>query len=79
MIVRYIDLPCTIRGMTVCEHDFYSVYINARLSYEEQQKAVKHELTHINRGDFTRDVSISCIEDMETGQELVIIDSNMRK
>lgn len=51
--VRYIDLPYTIKGMTVQDiNGFYNVYINSRLSFEEQRKALKHELEHISRHDF---------------------------
>ena len=45
--IRYVDLPPTVRGVTACTDGFYNVYINAYLSYEEQQKATKHGLKHI--------------------------------
>ena len=52
-IIRYIDLPYTIKGVTVLDSDgFYNVYINSHLSWEEQNKAVKHDLEHIRRDDF---------------------------
>lgn len=52
-IIRYIDLPYTIKGVTVLDSDgFYNIYINSHLSWEEQKKAVKHELEHIRRDDF---------------------------
>lgn len=52
-IVRYIDLPCTVKGVTVMDKDgFYNIYINSQLSFEEQKKAVHHELHHIAREDF---------------------------
>ena len=73
VIIRYIDLPCTIRGMTVYEDDFYSVYINARLSYEEQRRTIQHELMHIGRSDFDRQMPIGCIEDMEIGESVDIV------
>ena len=62
--IRYINLPLTIRGMTACSEGFYNVYINASLSFEEQQKAIKHELTHIKRDDFYSDDPIEKIEDI---------------
>lgn len=34
--------------------DGYTILINARLSYEGQQRAYKHALRHIQRGDFER-------------------------
>lgn len=51
--IVYIDLPCHIKAMTAMDSDgFYNIYVNARLNYEEQKKAIKHELTHIYRDDF---------------------------
>lgn len=53
--VLYLDLPCCIKGMTALdENGFYNIYINARLGYKEQQKTIRHELTHITRQDFYR-------------------------
>ena len=62
--IRYVALPPTVRGMTACADGFYNVYINACLSYEEQQKAIKHELEHIKRNDFYSDAPIGEIEDI---------------
>lgn len=62
--IRFIDLPVKIKGITVLSSDFYNVYINARLSYAEQQKAIHHELTHINRDDFYSDADIVEIENL---------------
>lgn len=62
--IRFVDLPAGIKGITVLKKDFYSVYINAGLSSEEQQKAIKHELTHIKREDFYSDAAIEEIENL---------------
>ena len=63
-IVRYIDLPITVKGATVMDYDgFYNIYINSRLSYEEQKKTIAHEMEHIVRGDF---FSCATLEDVET-------------
>ena len=63
-IVRYIDLPITVKGATVMDYDgFYNIYINSRLSYEEQKKTIAHEMEHIVRGDF---FSYATLEDVET-------------
>lgn len=52
-IVRYVDLPCSVRGVTVLDFDGnYNVYINSRLSYDVQQGALEHELNHIKNNDF---------------------------
>ena len=62
--VRYINLPVSIRGITVLNNGFYNIYINAKLSYEEQQRAIRHELTHVKRNDFYSEAAIEEIEDM---------------
>ena len=64
--IIYIDLPCCIKGVThLCRDGFYHIYINSRLGYYEQQKAIRHELEHIARGDFySPDIPIGIIETM---------------
>lgn len=62
--IRYVNLPTTVRGVTACADGFYNVYINAYLSYEEQQKAIKHGLKHIKRNDFYSDAPIEEIENI---------------
>ena len=63
--IRYIDLPCCVNGVTVMDRDgFYNIYINARLDYPHQQQAIRHELTHISRGDFFREDKLERIETM---------------
>ena len=62
--VRYIDLPYTVKGVTVMdESGFYNIYINSRLSWEEQRKDFDHELEHILRDDF--DNTEASLEDVE--------------
>lgn len=61
--IRYIDLPCKVNGTTVQDASgFYNVYINSRLSYEAQQRAIIHELTHIRRDDFYSNDRLELIE-----------------
>lgn len=63
--IRYIDLPCKINGTVAQDNDgFYNIYINSKLSYEAQQKAIRHELTHIQRNDFYRNESLELIENI---------------
>jgi len=62
--VRYINLPCSVRGLTVMDNEnFYNIYINARLSLTHQHDALMHELEHINRNDFYK--TCQCLEDVE--------------
>lgn len=61
--IRYIALPVTVKGVTAMDSDgFYNIYINSRLSYEEQKKAIAHEMEHIARGDF---FSFDTLEEVE--------------
>ncbi|MCD8327665.1 MAG: ImmA/IrrE family metallo-endopeptidase [Ruminococcus sp.] len=63
--VRYIDLPITVKGVTAMdETGFFNIYINARLSVEEQRRTIAHELTHIARGDFFSYRSLEEVENM---------------
>lgn len=64
--IRYIDLPYSVKGMTVLDKNgFANIYINARLCYNIQQQAIKHELEHIRRKDFDRPlVPLGAIENI---------------
>lgn len=63
--VRLVDLPPGIGGVVTPNDDAtYSIYINARLAIDQQQKAMKHELEHIERDDFYNDLPISEVERM---------------
>ena len=51
--IRGIELPLTVKGVTVVDSDGnFNVYINILLSHAVQQKATKHELKHIISGHF---------------------------
>ena len=59
VIIRLIDLPHTVKGMTVLDEEGdYNVYLNARLSGEQRVVAFRHELEHIKNGDFYREDSV---------------------
>ena len=59
---RVIDLPSRVNAVTVVdENDDFNVYVNAKLSPEEQQKAYQHECRHIRKNHFYRDKPVlSC-------------------
>ncbi len=61
--IRYVPLPVSLKGITVEDAaGFYNIYINSLLSYEEQQKAIKHELTHVSRNDFDQEKPLHLVE-----------------
>lgn len=63
IIKRNINLPTTIRGYTIRDHNGdYNIYINARMTTERQMETYMHELRHIREGDFSRSGSVDLIE-----------------
>lgn len=57
------DLPVSVQGLTVRDSNGdYNVYLNAKLSREEQQRVYCHELEHIRGGDFDRLDPVSALE-----------------
>lgn len=54
VILRYISLPVTVRGLTIQDSEGnYNVYLNARLTYEANLNTFQHEIQHIEHGDFS--------------------------
>ncbi len=55
--VQFIQFPDTSTKETVVpnEDGSYTIFIEASLSHEAQQKAFKHAMKHILGDDFTRD------------------------
>ena len=62
-IVRLIDLPVKIKGVVSYSQDGTpNIYINSRLSIDQQRKAYLHELEHIHNDDAYNDKTISAVE-----------------
>ena len=62
--VRLVRLPSTICGVTVKdENGDFNVYINSNLSTSAQNRALEHEMKHIERGDFYSDLGIEKLEE----------------
>ena len=63
-VVRPLDLPYAIKGLVALDSDgFANIYVNSRLSREEQRKAAMHEISHLNRNDFYSSATINDAED----------------
>lgn len=63
--VEYLDLPHSVRGMTVRSfdgEDYYTIILNARLDKETTERAYKHELWHITHQDFDKEDKVGAIE-----------------
>lgn len=54
IFVYLVDMPVR-EAVTPCDGFCYTVYINARLSDSERQRAFLHALGHIQRGDFEKE------------------------
>lgn len=62
-IIRLLDLPCSVKAMTALDEEgCYNIYLNSRLSMEEQQKAARHELAHVRHDDFRNYTDIHTCE-----------------
>lgn len=58
------DLPIGIKGFVVEDgvDDFYTIVLNARYSREANIKTYRHELKHIEDGDFRSGESADDVE-----------------
>lgn len=64
-IVRVVDMPPQIRAFVRYDPDcIANIYVNARLDLPEQRRALRHELTHVRRGDCFRHFPIEELEMM---------------
>lgn len=62
-IVREIELPFEVKGIVTPNPDgTFSIYINSKLSPDQKEKALEHEVKHIENDDFYNDESIEEIE-----------------
>ena len=60
---RIIELPPRVNAVTVVdENGDFNVYVNSRLSREEQVTAYDHERSHIIKNHFYRQKSVSQCE-----------------
>ncbi len=64
MIIRKIDLPIGVDGITVLdENGDYNVYLNARISCNAQADAFRHEVEHVRQGHFYTYEDIKVLEE----------------
>jgi Zn-dependent peptidase ImmA (M78 family) len=62
-IIREIKMPLTIRAFTLPDaNGEYNIYINMDLSDEAKKKTLAHEMKHIKRNDFNKDIPVKLIE-----------------
>ena len=57
-----LPIPGRIRSYVVRKDDFYTIVINEALNRDARMKAYRHELRHIERGDFDSEEDTGMIE-----------------
>lgn len=71
LLKKYITLAINAYTLTDANDD-YNIYVNSALNSIEQQKAVDHEVQHINAGHFYRTSSVA-LDEAEAEQPAVIV------
>jgi len=63
---EWVDLPCSIPAwvaeQTESDGEYYTVMLNINCSRERIEKAIRHELSHIENNDFNSERSADEIE-----------------
>lgn len=61
--IYFLDMPCKIGATIILENDAtYTIYLNSRLSFERQKKALLHEIRHIANDDLYSSLSARLVE-----------------
>lgn len=59
----YADLPNTVGGYTIASpDDYFTVVLNQNHCYDQNIKTYRHELAHIQNGDFDFNCSADMLE-----------------
>jgi hypothetical protein len=53
--VYIVDMPTTAAELVMPCNGGYTIYLNARLSYQDRVKAYLHALGHVERNDFEKE------------------------
>ena len=71
ILTRVIELPASVSAMTVVdENGDYNIYINAVLTREAADRALRHEMAHIRGGHFEADKPVAeCEQEANTTGE----------
>lgn len=55
-------LPQNVKGFLIEDQGQYLIYINDRVSIEEQKTTIKHEITHLTRNHINEEDDVKNIE-----------------
>ena len=65
-----VDLPGTIKAFVAKDTGgFYTIYLNSRLSHEQNIVSFIHEMEHIESDDFYSDLTADQIERIRHGKQ----------
>jgi hypothetical protein len=63
VIIRIVDMPPGANAVTTLDNDGRAnIYINSRLNTDAQQRALLHEIKHIERDDFCNSTPLIAAE-----------------
>ena len=63
IFIRLTQLPNRVKAMTVVDENAdFNIYLNSSLSQDEMHRAYLHEMQHINKKHFDKDVSVAQAE-----------------
>ena len=72
--VRLVSLPRTVEGVSVPNDDgSFDIYINSRLSPQQREETLEHELRHLKQEHFYLDLPLSCMERQADGEPLNVV------
>lgn len=61
--VYYMDLPCRVRGFVkILPDDCYAIVLNSKLSTEQNNATLSHELEHIENSHFYQECRVDRME-----------------
>ncbi len=65
VFIREIKMPLTIRAFTLPDaNGDFNIYLNEGLSDAAKEKSLAHEKNHIQRNDFSKELSAALIESL---------------
>jgi hypothetical protein len=63
IFIRLTQLPSRVKAMTVLDENAdFNIYINSTLSKDEMRKAYLHEVQHIEKKHFDKEISVAQAE-----------------
>jgi len=62
IILRYVNLPLTIKGKVMYGEDCYNIYLNCNLTRENNRKTLLHEIKHIKKNHLFSENSVVLLE-----------------